>query len=201
MRKNTKKVEDFLIETALKIARDRKGCLLILRKGKLNYELQMENDIKPFNVLENGRRLEPLALQSGACIIDEDGTLIAYSVKVLKTKKFPNFGTRHSAGYTASLTGNISILASDDDLKVRIFKDGKLIIQLDPFEKGIDENIPEVTDIIGDELVKSVGVGTIGSLGLLTIAPAVGITFIGGVILFGSPYFIAKLLRNRRLNK
>jgi hypothetical protein len=191
-----KRIEDFLIEIALKIAREKKGCLFIIKGGELNYELQMENDFKSFNVLENGRRLELFAVHSGACIIDLDGNLINYSAKILNTKVYPNFGTRHGAAYTASLNGNIAILSSDDDLKVRVFRNGEMI-QLDPFQKGIEKSIPRVTEMISDEFFKSMGIGTLGSLGITALIPTMGITFITGVILFGSPYFITKFIQNK----
>lgn len=187
------KIENFLIEVALKIARDKKGCLFIIKDGKLDYKLQMKNDLKPFNILENGRRLEPLALQSGACIISPEGKLINYSAMVLNIKTYKKIpGTRHAAAYTASLTGNISILSSDDDLKVRIFKNGKLAAQLDPFEKGIEKNIPKVTEALEGEFIKSAGAGTIGYVGLSALAPTIGIAFLPGVILFGSIYYLIK---------
>lgn len=187
------KIENFLIEVALKIAREKKGCLFIIKAGKLKYSLQMKNDIKPFNILQNSRRLEPLALQSGACIINLDGKLINYSAMILNIKTFKEIpGTRHAAAYTASLTGNISILASDDDLKVRIFKDGKLAAQLDPFEREIEKSIPKVTKALDGEFIKSAGAGTIGYISVAALVPTIGIAFLPGVLLFGSVYYLTK---------
>src|SRR3989344_5736425 len=97
----------------------------------------MEKEITA-NMLENQRRLEALALLDGACIVDKNGSLIAYSAKIINTKVFKGFGTRHSAAYTASLNKNVAILASEEDRKIRIFKNGKLIMQIDPMEKNIE---------------------------------------------------------------
>lgn len=189
------KIEKILIETTLKILREyKKGCLFIIKEGVLNYELQMENDFKPFNILDNGRRLEPFALQSGACIIDIKGNIIAYSARILNTKTYPNFGTRHSAGYTSSLTGNIAIVGSDDDMKVRIFKDGKLVMQLDALEKNIANKVPDAVNIF-----ESLGVGFTATYGLTTLVPTLstGLQIIPGIILFGSTYAIIRFLTKK----
>jgi hypothetical protein len=188
------KIETALTETALKILREyKKGCLFIIKEGTLDYELQMVNDFKKFNIFNGGRRLEPLALQSGACIIDLEGNLIAYGAKILNTKVYPNYGTRHGAAYTASLSNNTSILASDDDLKVRIFKGGKMAMQIDPLERNV--NVIEAVNVL-----ESIGVGTVGTLGVTTLIPNLlpGLQIIPGVIIFGSTYLLAKLLMKKK---
>ena len=105
-------IEKTLMDIAIKIAKQEKGCLFVIKKNSLSYEPLLHQDVKPFPILENQRRLETLALLDGACIIDEKGYLIAYAVQIKKTKTFIGFGTRHAAGYTASLNGNISILCN-----------------------------------------------------------------------------------------
>ena len=187
------KIEKLLIEIAIKIAKQEKGCLLILQRENLKYEKLIAQDVKPFNVMENQRRLEALALLDGACIIDTKGFLIAYAVNIKNTKTFTGFGTRHAAAYTASLHKNTSILASEEDKKIRIFKDGKLVMQIDPLEKNIEYHTKEAVNVL-----ESIGAGSIATIGTSILAPTLGVTLLPGIIIFGSTYYLVKLIRKKQ---
>lgn len=182
-------IEETLTRIALKIAKQGKGCIFVLMNNKLDYAPLIEQDIKPFKVYENQRRTEALALLDGACIITPQGDLIAYSVNVLHIKTFVGYGTRHGAAYTASHNGNIVLMASEEDMKVRIFKDGKLIMQIDPHEKGIENKTKEVVSVM-----ESVGAGTIGAIGVGILVPTIGITLIPGIIVFSTSHYVFKLV-------
>ena len=193
-----KKINEFekvVIDVALKIARSGKGCLIVIKKNEVKYDLLIKQDVKPFDIVKEQRRLETLALIDGACIVDLDGNLIAYAAKIKNTKVFPNYGTRHAAAYTASLNNNTSILASEEDRKIRIFKNGKLVMQIDALEKGIEKKTGEIVT-----LLESVGVGSIAAIGTTLLAPALGITIIPGIIVFGSAYYLAKMLLKKENN-
>ena len=193
--KNTKmqKIEQVLIDIALKIAKQEKGCLFVIKQNGLEYDTLIPQDVKPFDIIDNQRRLEALALVDGACIIDKNGRLIAYSAKIKNTKTFKGFGTRHSAGYTSSLNRNVSILASEEDKKIRIFKNGSLIMQIDPLEKNIEYRTKEVVNVL-----ESIGAGSIATIGASVIAPTLGITLLPGIIIFGSTYYLVKMLQKKR---
>ena len=184
-----KKVEKVLIKIALKIAKQGKGCLFVIEKNKVDYDLMIPNDIKPFDIFTNERRLETLGLIDGALIISPRGKLLAYSARIKTRKTFPNYGTRHSAGYSASLNNNISIVASEEDKKVRIFKNGSLVMQLDSLEKNLEKKTSEMIGIL-----ESVGAGTIGTIGTTILVPTVGIALFSGIVVFGSSYYLGKLL-------
>jgi hypothetical protein len=174
-------VEKCLIEIALKIAREGKGCLFVMKEKNLDYDFLLPQDIKPFPVLDNRRRLEALAIIDGACIIDSHGNLIAYGVKINHTKSYKGYGTRHSAAYTASF-GNISIMASEEDRKVRIFKEGDLMAQMDALERNIDTKASDTAS-----LLESIGVGSLVTIGSsMILPPSAGIAIAPGVIFFGS---------------
>ena len=181
-------VEEVLTKIALKIAKQGKGCIFIIMNTNFDYAPLLEQDVKPFKIVDNQRRLEALALMDGACIIKE-GELIAYSANVLNVKNYPGYGTRHSASYTASQNGNVVILASEEDSKVRIFKDGKLIMQLDPFEKGIEHKTSEVVSVL-----ESIGAGTLSAIGVGILVPTIGITIIPGIIVFSTSHYVFKLV-------
>ena len=189
IRMPTENIEETLTRIALKIAKSGKGCIFVVMNNKIDYSSLIEQDVKPFSVYENQRRTEALALLDGACIISPDGKLMAYSANVLNTKTFGGYGTRHSAAYTASHNGNVVILASEEDSKVRIFKDAKLIMQIDPFEKGIETRTKEVVSIL-----ESIGAGTLSAIGVGVLVPTIGITLIPGIILFSTSHYVFKFV-------
>jgi len=185
-------VEKKLIEICLKVARQKKGCLFVIKEGELNYEHLIKKDFEEFSIFEHQRRTELLAVVSdGAMIVDLNGNVIDYAVKISNTKVFPGFGTRHSAAYSASLTGNTSVLASEEDAKVRIFKEGKLIMQIDSAEKNVEQKTSEAVNIL-----ESLGGGTLGTLATTALVPSMGLQIIPGIIVFGSIYYLIKRFGN-----
>jgi len=190
---NKENIEETLTRIALKIAKSGKGCIFVIMNNKFDYAPLIEQDIKPFSVYENQRRTEILGLNDGACIISPEGNLIAYSINILNVKTFTGFGLRHSSSYTASFNGNTVILASEEDQKVRIFKDGKYIMQIDALEKNIEGKIKEAKI---KSILESVGVGALGGFGIVLLAPTVGVSLIPGILIFGSAHFTFKLIGN-----
>lgn len=187
---NCKEVEETLIQISLKLAKEGKGCLFVIEEKSIKYEILINQDITPFNIVDdkNRRRLELLASHDGACIINPNGNLIAYGVNISNVKVFNGFGTRHSAAYTASLFGNTAIIASEEDKKVRIFKKGRLIMQIDSLERGIERKSSEISNIL-----ESLGVGALGVIGTSSLG-FVGIALMPGVIVFGGAYYLLKKL-------
>lgn len=189
-------IEETLTKLALKIAKQHKGCIFVIMNTPLDYSVLIEQDINPFKVYENQRRTEALAMLDGACIINPDGVLMAYSVQILNTKSFMGYGTRHSAAYTASFNKNTVIMASEEDSKVRIFKDGKLIMQLDPLEKGIEGKTKEVVSIL-----ESIGAGTLSAIGVGVLVPVIGLSIIPGIIVFSTSHYVFKLVEQLLIKK
>jgi hypothetical protein len=182
-------IEETLTRIALKIAKSGKGCIFVIMNNKFDYAPLIEQDIKPFSVYENQRRTEILGLNDGACIISPEGNLIAYSINILNVKTFTGFGLRHSSSYSASFNGNTVIMSSEEDKKVRIFKDGKLIMQIDALEKNIETKTKEVVSIL-----ESIGAGTLGVVGVGIFAPAIGLSIIPGILIFGTSHYVFKFV-------
>lgn len=191
----TENIEETLTRIALKIAKQSKGCIFVIMNNKFDYAPLIEQDIKPFSVYENQRRTEAVALLDGACIITPDGKLVAYSANILHVKTFVGYGTRHGAAYTASHNNNVVIMASEEDSKVRIFKDGKLIMQVDPYEKGIETKTKEIVSVL-----ESIGAGTLSAIGVGVLVPTIGITLIPGIIVFSTSHYVFKFVA-QLLNK
>ncbi len=188
------KLDEEIIKILLKIAKRGEGALIIV--GDVKHKPLVQQTVPTFNIFKNPKLLESLALMDGAVVVNEKAMMVAYGVKIDAKKVLKNFGTRHSAALSASLTGeNISFALSEEDRKIRVFKKGKMVMQIDTLEKGIEKKVSEISHIL-----EGVGVGTIGTIGAGIIATSVGfagITFIPGVILFGGAYYLIKKLRER----
>lgn len=183
-------IEKKLIDSVIRILKDGEGCLYIINTGHINSEPLIKNDFEKFSIFEEfyQKRMDILAKTDGACIIDQEGYLIAYGARINSTNSFEGYGTRHSAAYSASLAGNISILGSQENKKVRIFKEGKLVMQIDALEKDIEGKTDKAVNIL-----ESVGIGTIGTLGVGLIIPT-GIALLPGVLIFASSHYLIKNL-------
>src|SRR3989339_365944 len=173
-------LDEEIIKVCLKISKRGEGALIIVTENKnLKYKPLVEQTVPSFNILKNPKLLESLALMDGAIILNKKGDMIAYGVKIHANKVLKNFGTRHSAGLSASIhKDTVSFILSEEDRKIRVLKDGKIIMQIDTLEKGIEKKVSEISHIL-----EGVGVA--------------GITFIPGVIVFGGAYYLMKKLKER----
>ena len=191
MKKKTelsKKIEQAVIEVAIEVARREEGALFVIGKN-IKYEKLIQQKFKSFNILEKGARkvLVGLAMIDGAIIIDPEGNIKDYGALIKNSKAFAGYGTRHAAAVTASKNGNTCVLCSEEELKVKIFKDGKYIMKIDALEKGIEK---EARGIV--TMLETVGAGFVGTVGVVTLAPTLGITLLPGVVIFGGSYYAIK---------
>ena len=189
--KKYKKLEEVLIQVGLRIAKRGEGALFVI--GDVEYKPLVDQKVPPFNVIENPKLLESLALMDGAVIINKNGMMKAYGVMIKAKKTFKNFGTRHSAGLSASIKGNIVFVISEEDRKIRILKEGKMVMQIDALQKNVEKSVSNAAGIL-----ESIGIGTIGTIGTGLLAPSLGIALLPGVILFGSAYYLLKYLSKEK---
>jgi hypothetical protein len=114
---------------------------------------------------------------------------------VIARRKNKIFITGNSAAYTASLNGNKVFLTSEEDKKVRIWQNGKIVMQIDALEKGIEKKTHEAASML-----ESLGFGSLATISSTLLAPAVlvgaGIAVIPGIIIFGSAHYVAKQIIN-----
>ncbi|MFA5855946.1 MAG: DNA integrity scanning protein DisA nucleotide-binding domain protein [Candidatus Pacearchaeota archaeon] len=188
--KSLKKLQESLIQVGLRIAKRGEGALFVV--GDIEYKNLVEQTVPPFKVMDNQKLLESLALIDGAVIIDPDGMMKAYGVMIKSTTAFKNFGTRHSAGLSAAKGDNLVILISEEDKKVRIMKKGKMIMQIDALQKNVEDSVHGAV-----EMLESIGAGTLGTIGTSLLIPALGITLLPGIIVFGSAYYLGKLMTKK----
>ena len=111
---------------------------------------------------------------------------------IKSTKTLKNFGTRHSAAISASKGENLVVVVSEEDRKVKIIKNGKMLMQFDALQRNVEEEISSAINIL-----ESVGAGTLGTIGTSLLVPGLGLTLLPGVIVFGSAYYLTKVLTKR----
>ncbi|MBD3252853.1 hypothetical protein GF386_03925 [Candidatus Pacearchaeota archaeon] len=184
------KVQETLIQVGLRIAKRGEGALFVV--GDVKYKLLVNQSVPPFNIVDNPKLLESLALIDGAVIINNKGVMQAYGAMIKSTRTFKNFGTRHSAAWSAAKKDNLVVIVSEEDKKVKILKKGKMVMQIDALQKGVEKSVSGAVDIL-----ESIGAGTIGTIGTGILAPALGITLLPGIIVFGSAYYLGKILTKR----
>lgn len=183
-------LQETLIQVGLRIAKRGEGALFVV--GKVEYKPLVEQNVPPFKVIDNPKLLESLAIMDGAVIINPEGQMVAYGVRIKSTKVFKNFGTRHSAAISAAKGDNLVVIISEEDKKVRILRRGKMIMQIDALQKDVEKTIPGAVRVL-----ESVGAGTIGAIGTSILAPTVGLALLPGVIMFGSAYYLTRIISDR----
>jgi DNA integrity scanning protein DisA with diadenylate cyclase activity len=183
-----KKIEQAVIEAAIEVVRKRDGALFVIGSD-VKYERLVKQKFKSFNILEKGARkvLVGLAMIDGAVIIDRKGTVKDYGVLIKNSKAYRGYGTRHAAAVTASENNNTCILCSEEELKVKVFKNGKYIMKIDALEKGIEKEAKGIVTML-----ETIGAGFVGTVGVVTLAPTLGLTLIPGVVIFGGSYYAIK---------
>jgi DNA integrity scanning protein DisA with diadenylate cyclase activity len=190
--KKIKKIQEKLLGLAVELARKGEGALFVIGED-VKYSHLINQKIPKFSIFDRGseKLLKSIATIDGAVIINKKGNVVAYGAMIKKAKPFIGYGTRHAAAMTASNGENISIMASEEERKVKIFKDGKFVMQLDALQKNIEKNIPQVSSFL-----ESLGAGFIGTIGVAALAPALGLTLLPGVLIFGASYYAIKELIN-----
>src|SRR3989344_1432405 len=186
-----RELQETIVQVGLRIAKRGEGALFVI--GDVEYSLLIDQSVPPFRASDNPKLLESLALIDGAVIMDKEGIVRAYGAMIKSTHTIKNFGTRHSAAISASQKpGNLVIIVSEEDKKVRVLKDGKMIIQLDALQKDIEDSVSQAVNVL-----ESVGAGTIGTIGTSLLVPALGLSLLPGVIVFGSAYYLGKMLNKK----
>ncbi len=185
-----KEIEETLLQVGLRIAKRGEGALFVV--GEVEYKPLVDQTVPAFLISKNPKLLESLALMDGAVIINFDGFVEAYGVRIKSKKVLKNFGTRHSAAISSAKGNNLVVVVSEEDKKVKVLRRGKMVMQMDALQKGVEKNVSNAVNVL-----ESVGAGTIGTIGTSILIPTMGITFLPGVILFGSVYYLGKALSKK----
>lgn len=186
MKQQNKNLQEQLIKIGLKIAREGKGGLYVV--GKADYQVLVNNkSVEAYNAFDDEKMVESFAYVDGAVILDEKGNVEAVGAMIKQNGIIKGNGTRHAGAVSASKTADYVVLISQEERKVKILKKGKLVMQIDALEKNVEKSVPKALQVFNSVVdVTAITVGT------SIAAPIVGITFLPGVIIFGSAYYILK---------
>ena len=192
-KESIKEIEKAILDLSIKICKRGEGGMFILGEDLNDFSFLVNQDFNRFNILDNPKTAESLALQDGAVWIKNNGELIGYGIMMTKPIPVLNKGTRHASAVSASSqNGNKVFLISQEDKKIKIFKQGEIIMQLDVLEEGVEKNTGNAINIL-----ESVGAGAGATILAGMVFPAVAIAVIPGIFLFGSSHFIIKTLVNK----
>jgi DNA integrity scanning protein DisA with diadenylate cyclase activity len=190
-----KKIEEILMKVGVDVAKKGEGALFVVT-DKCKYKKLLKQKIEPFSIFEQGasKLLLSIAMIDGAVIVNHEGVVVDYGAKIDSKGVFKGYGTRHSAAYSASkCPDTIAILISQEEKKIKIFKKGKLTVQIDALEKDVVKHIAEANNIL-----ESIGVGTLSTIGVGALAPTLGIAVVPGIVLFGVPYYLFKKFAKKK---
>ncbi|MBS3134296.1 DNA integrity scanning protein DisA nucleotide-binding domain protein [Candidatus Woesearchaeota archaeon] len=136
---NKKQVYNEVLRISKSIARSKKGALFIIaKKENFNnlYETLYPQIFKKNNLNVKGidKVVEQLATLDGAVLISDRGMLIAFGAKLKKSTPVIGYGTKHAAasGTTRYIKDSTAILISEELNWIKIFQDGKIIMEMDP---------------------------------------------------------------------
>lgn len=173
------KVYEIILPVAKQIARSKEGALFIIgpsNKFKKLYEPLFPQVLDKVNLKQAGmgKVLEKLATLDGAVIISNTGDLIAYGVKLKKSIPVPGYGTKHAAaaGMTTHVPDSIAVLVSEEINWVKVFKEGKIILEMDSEEnpKSMENKIISFLSEGDTALLTAAGISA-AILGGAAVAP------------------------------
>lgn len=184
-----KKTLKILTNIALKFGEERKGCFFIVtNKNIARYCRPLYPNLFAGHTLWIKDKaiqalVQKLAELDGAIVVGTDGKVIANGVEIVKTRNFPGHGMRHAAAFgIASLPGVIAIVTSEEDHCVRVFRDARVFIEINPLTKAPPTFAERVAQLVTSPHISIIGGGGLASL-LLGVNPlAAAIVFTGSYI-------------------
>lgn len=173
-----------------KYASEKKGSLFIITKNNIskNYE-QLYPDLfsgKDICIKDKETQIvvDVLADLDGAFVISETGRIITYGAKIKLTKVFLGHGTRHSAALGITKQKDVmSILSSEEDGMVRIFKHERIYAEINPKTGENKKFIEKLANLFSKAEIQVATSGGVASL-LMGLNPLLaGAVFTGSWII------------------
>ncbi|MEM2956401.1 MAG: DNA integrity scanning protein DisA nucleotide-binding domain protein [Candidatus Pacearchaeota archaeon] len=142
-----REVYKIVLEIAKNIAKQKKGAMFLITDKnsiKNHYNLLYTKLISGNYLSDPGciKVIEKLATLDGAVIISPQGEILEYGARLKKAKILYGFGTRHATavGITSSIKGSTAIIVSEESNLIKIFRNGRLILEMDSQEKSKSMN-------------------------------------------------------------
>ena len=175
-----------VIDLAITAGKSGRGALFVVsdRPIRKYYSRLYGEFIKPFRI---SPRMYPVieALESlDGAIIVSNNMVVDAGAKLKKTRTFPGHGTKHSAALgISSVEGVVSVLASEEDRMVRVFKNGKLIIEINPETGRQPSLLDKIAALVSKKDFQIIGTGGIASVALGLNPFVATLVFAGSYIL------------------
>jgi len=165
------KLQELVYDICLKVVKRQESIFIIIWEGETSGQ-----KYSGLNALENPKEFEKLCAIGGQILLNEDGIVLSY-------------------GYDSDFPRDkgMCFQVSRETNKVLVFKEGKTVLDIDPKEPEVKKSKNVILEIL-----ESVGVGTVGTIGTGILIPALGLTFFPGLILFGSAYIVGKKLMEKK---
>ncbi len=132
------KVYNFLLEISKDLTKKKLGALFVIgpkHSFKDLYEPLYPQVVENHSIFEKGSKelILKLAELDGAFLVIDDGILVAFGARILKSRALPGYGTKHAAavGITSNIKNSSAILVSEESHMIKIFKNGKIILEMD----------------------------------------------------------------------
>lgn len=184
-----KKVISQVTQLVNEMANKKKGSFFIITKSDISNKYErLYHDLfsnKKISIFKKETQTLLLALLEldGAIVVDNAGFVVDYGVKVKKTKILFGHGTRHSAARGISSVPNVlSIISSEEDGKVRLFRGGDMVAEINPKTGKSKMFFERIGELFSKPELHVATAGGVASL-LLRINPwFAGIVFTGSWI-------------------
>jgi|SRR3989338_2314905 len=137
------RVYNLILEISKNLADQKKGALFVLApKEKLTniYECLYPKILSNHSIFDKGAKalIEKLAELDGAFLLSHYGELVAYGARIKKSIPIKGYGTKHAAasGITQKIKGSTAILVSEETNWIKIFREGRIILEMDGTKKS-----------------------------------------------------------------
>ncbi len=172
---------------ASEMALNGKGSLFVLSRRDISdkYDLLYGKFIRPFDFLDkaSGPIIRALSELDGAIII-RNGKVVDVGARIKTRKSLRGHGTRHAAAFSiSSLPGVVAVLSSEEDRMVRIFREGRLYVEMDPRTGSRVGLLDKIADI-----VTSSDFSLLASSGIASVA--LGVNPLAALFVFAGSYVI-----------
>ncbi len=127
-----------ILNISKSLAKEKQGALFVIAdRQKISGTFRHHYPQLQFtgNLLSNGMDavVEKLATLDGAMIFTQDGILIAYGSRILKSETVIGFGTKHAAarGITLYDPTSTAVLVSEESGWIKVFQKGQIVLETD----------------------------------------------------------------------
>lgn len=144
-------------------------------------QVSYEKD-RPMNILNGGdiKLIKALSSLDGATIVKSNGDVTGFCATLEKSKEFLGHGKRHEfACSTSTISNLVAILASEEDKRIRMFREGICISEVDSTTKmpvSIQNKLLEIVDTPISKMFIASGI----AVSILTLNPIPAIITITG---------------------